>query len=528
MKLFLFFTIVTLAIGGVFFWYFLSSEETIPKSFSQAILSEEMTAPVVQGLIIPPGFPDRLCDIRQYGAKAETGFKSTPAIWAAIDACASQGGGTVIVPKGRWLTGAVTFKSHIHLFLEEGAELEFSTDLQDYLPVVLTRFQGIEFYNYSPLIYGRDLEQVAITGKGKLIGNGERREDWTGPGDFETARQKLFLLSRQGVPVSERVFGDKQSGLRPSFIQFVSTKDVLLDGVTIENGPFWTIHPLYVENFTARNLHIETWSANTDGIALDSTKNATIENCFFSTGDDAISIKSGIDEDGRRVNKPTEHVRINNITVVRGSSGVSIGSEMSGGVRDVEIRDSHFENTRHGFRLKTTESRGGFVEDVLVENVTMDHMSGDALDINLVYSSSLQTDNSFKPLIKNIIMRHIQGTGAENGVVNIDGMANPNMQNIRFENIQFTNSKMAVRINHADQVVLDTIQVEAERSPLYVIEDGQDILAQNMACDPALELCFQIGGGKTKNVVLKDIEQRGVKRFLEVGEYASPAEVMVK
>lgn len=527
MKL-LFIIVTTLGIGGVLFWYLQSSDQVKSNSFTQADTFEKTTTPIVQGLIVPSGFSDRQCDIRQYGAKTEAGFKSTQAIRAAIDDCASQGGGTVIVPKGRWLTGAVTFKSRINLFLEEGAELEFSANLEEYLPVVLTRFQGIEFYNYSPLIYGKDLERVAITGTGKLIGNGERREDWTGPGDFETARQKLFLLSRQGVSVAERVFGDKQSGLRPSFIQFVSTKDVLLDGVTIENGPFWTVHPLYVENFTARNLHIETWSANTDGIALDSTKNVTIENCFFSTGDDAISIKSGIDEDGRRVNKPTEHVRINNITVVRGSSGVSIGSEMSGGVRDVEIRDSHFENTRHGFRLKTTESRGGFIEDVLVENITMDHMSGDALDINLIYSSSLQTDNSFKPLIKNIIMRNIKGTGAENGVVNIDGMANPNMYNVRFENIRFTDSKMAVRIKHADQVVLDTIQVESKKSPLYVIEDGQDILVQNMACDTTLEPCFQIGGGKTKNIVLKNIDRQGVKKFLEVGEYASPAEVMVK
>ncbi len=501
------------------------SDESIVISQTPPISPKEKVAIQVPEV---PGIPHQICDIRDYGARDEDGFKSTVAIKKAIDDCAAQGGGSVVIPRGKWLTGAVTFRSRINLFLEEGAELSFTTNLNDYLPVVLTRFQGIEFYNYSPLIYGKDLEHVAITGRGKLIGNGEKREDWTGSGDFETARQKLFLLSRQGISVSERVFGEKQSGIRPSFIQFVNTRDILLDGFTVENGPFWTIHPLYSENFIARNLHIETWSSNTDGIALDSTKNVLIENCFFSTGDDAISIKSGIDEDGRRVNIPTEHVRIRNITVVHGSSGVSIGSEMSGGVRDVEIQDSHFENTRHGFRLKTTESRGAFVEDVLVENVTMDHMSGDALDINLIYSSALQTDNSFKPLIKNIVMRNISGTGAKNGVVNIDGMANPNMENVRFENIAFTNSKMAVRIKHADQVVLDNIRVEAAKSPLYVIEEAQDILAQNMTCMPGVEPCFEIDGGKTRNITLKNIDRRGVTNFLNVGDHASIGQIGIE
>jgi polygalacturonase len=527
MRLFLAGLAVIVVGGGVFLLWKDHSQNNESIIISQDLPTSPKEKVAIQ---VPevPGVPYRICDIRDYGARNEDGFKSTTAIKKAIDYCAAQGGGSVVIPRGKWLTGAVTFKSRINLFLEEGAELSFTTDLSDYLPVVLTRFQGIEFYNYSPLIYGKDLEHVAITGKGKLIGNGEKREDWTGPGDFETARQKLFLLSRQGSPVAERVFGEKQSGIRPSFIQFVNTKDILLDGFTVENGPFWTIHPLYSENFVARNLHIETWSSNTDGIALDSTRNVLIENCFFSTGDDAISIKSGIDEDGRRVNRPTEHVRIRNITVVHGSSGVSIGSEMSGGVRDVEIRDSHFENTRHGFRLKTTESRGGFVEDVLVENITMDRMSGDALDINLIYSSALQTDNSFKPLIKNIIMRNISGTGAKNGVVNIDGMANPNMQNVRFENIRFTDSKMAVRLSHADQVTLDSIQVEAKKSPLYVVEDGQDILIQNMACSPNLEPCFQIGGGKTRNIVLRNIDKQRVRQFLEIVDHASSNEVRVE
>lgn len=517
--------LVILAVGGTAWWGLHRSDETTqPKAREMA---EGANAPRPE-IPRPAGFPDRICDIRDYGATPGIEAKSTVAINQSISECASAGGGTVLIPEGAWLTGAVQFKSRIHLYLAQGSELHFSTDLKDYLPIVFTRFQGIEFYNFSPLIYGNGVQEVAITGPGKLIGYGDEREDWTGGGNFETARKQLFDYSLQGTPVAERVFGERQPGLRPSFVQFINARNILLDGFTVENGPIWTIHPVYAENFTARNLTIKTWGGNTDGIVLDSVKNALVEDSFFSTGDDAISIKSGIDEDGRRVNRPTEQVKIRNITVIKGSAGVSIGSEMSGGVRDIDIRDSHFENTRHGFRIKSTRSRGGFIENVLVENVTMDRTSGDALDLNLAYSSELQTRNTNKPRIKNIVMRGISGTGIENGVINIDGMPNPLMEDVRFENIRFTASETAVRINHADHVTLKDIQIEAEKSPLYVIEDGQHILVDTAPCQSGTSPCFRVGGGKTADITLQNIDQRGVAPLVEVTEHAPPSSVTVR
>lgn len=461
------------------------------------------------------GFPERLCDIRAYGAKADRAPLVTAAINAAIDACAHQGGGVVFVPVGLWRTGAIKLQSHINLYLAKGAELSFSSDLREYLPVVFTRFQGMELYNYSPLIYGKDLDQVAITGEGKLIGNGAARADWMGGGDAEQARQKLFDASRQGVSVEERRFGDRQPGLRPSFIQFVGSKNILLEGFTVENGPFWTIHPVYSENVTIRNVTINTWDDNTDGIVLDSVRNAIIEHCTLATGDDAIALKSGLDEDGRRVNQPTENVQIHDVVVTRASAGVAIGSEMSGGVRNIDIRDSHFQNTNHGFRIKTTRSRGGFVENVLVENVTMEHIADDALDFNLIYNSAVQTNVAYKPFFKHIVMRHISGQDIGEKAISIRGFLNPQMEDVRFEDIRFSGVQVAARLSRAKQVTLQDVAIEASQGPQYTIEDSQSILFERVLCQATPMPCVRVGGGRTAVITLRKVQPQGTSVWLE-------------
>jgi polygalacturonase len=496
-------------IAGLFFFWRMengSQEKTVSEVPEDEVISV-------------PGIPERRCDIRDYGARAGSDTKSTEAIQAAIDDCSLQGGGTVVIPQGKWLSGGIKLKSHIHLFLTEGSELSFSTDLHDYLPVVFTRFQGIEFYNYAPLIYVKDSENIAITGKGKLIGNGDAREDWTGGGNFETAREHLYKMSRDGVPLKERVFGEKEPGLRPSFIQLVSTKDILLDGFTIENGPIWTIHPVYSENFVARNLHIDTWSGNTDGIVVDSTRNVVIEDSYFSTGDDAISIKSGLDEEGRRVARPSENIRIRNILVEKGSSGVSIGSEMSGGVTGVDIQDSVFRNTRHGFRIKSTKSRGGYIENVLVENVTLENTSGDALDINLSYTTELSSNASNKPIIKNILIRNIRGIQAERLVINIDGLPNSFVENVRFEDIFFEESARSVSLKSARNVVLKNIQIkqgEAKAGPTYEIIDSENIQIERSGCQQGIVPCVLVEGSRTKNIALQGVDFTATDKAVEV------------
>jgi polygalacturonase len=464
--------------------------------------------------------PDRICDIRNYGARSGIDFKSTIAINAAIDDCAKQGGGNIFVPEGKWFTGSIKLQSNINLFVADGAEIIFSTDLQDYLPIVFTRFQGIEFYNYSPLIYVKDSHNIAITGKGKLIGNGDNREDWTGGGNFATARRHLYQMSREGVSVDERIFGDKEPGLRPSFVQFVNCTDILLDGFTIENGPIWTIHPVYSDNFVVRNLTINTWSGNTDGIVIDSTTNVLIENSNFSTGDDAISIKSGLDEDGWRVNKPSEHIDIHNISVTKGSSGVSIGSEMSGGVSDVNIQDSVFANTRHGFRIKTTKSRGGYVRDVEVKNIEMNNITGDAIDFNFAYSSELQSKDSHKPPITNILIKNIFGQNSERLVINMDGIARSVMENINIEDVHFTSSERSVSLKMVHDIFLQNINIDSKDNPTYEFENSQNIQLKNSKCHNDANPCIEIIGAKSKNISIENVDFSLAKEKMKFSEDA--------
>lgn len=503
-------------LGTAIFWFV--------KTHDVADLLDEPIVDVAQihGFVAVENIPARVCDIRAYGATRDNEQQSTYAINAAIMDCSQRGGGVVYVPEGQWFTGGIILQSNINLFLAEGSELIFSTDLHDYLPVVLTRFQGMELYNYAPLIYAADCHDVAITGKGKLIGNGDDRAAWTGDGgNFEVARQKLLDMSVANVRVEDRVFGENISGLRPSFIQFMRCNNIVLDGITIENGPFWTVHPVYSENFIARNLTITTWSGNTDGIAIDSTKNVLIENSYFSAGDDAISIKSGLDEEGRNIGVPSENIRIQNITVTKGSSGVSIGSEMSGGVRNVVVRDSVFQNTRHGFRIKSTKSRGGFVDDVLVENVTMDQMSGDAIDINLSYSTEVQSDIVHKPIIKNISVRHINGRDNERLGINMDGIAKIDMRDIVIEDVTFDSTARGVSINNVSHVTLDNIHISGNKSPTIEIDESRDITVQNISCGEESDPCMEISGVKSDKINIKNVDEPLLGKFLLLHDGAS-------
>lgn len=462
-----------------------------------------------------PNIPEKICDIRDYGAQEGANTLSTIAINAAVDDCHFHGGGTVFIPKGEWFSGGIKLKSNIHLFLAEDSKIIFSTDLEDYLPVVLTRFQGIDFYNFSPLIYAVNGRNIAISGTGKLIGNGEARDQWTGGGNFDAARGKLFTMSQDDVSIEERIFGNEEPGLRPSFIQFMNCKDILLDGFTVENGPMWTIHPVYSENFVVRNINIDTWSGNTDGIVIDSTKNVVIENSHFSTGDDAVVIKSGLDGEGRDVGISSEKILIKNIIVVKGNSGVSIGSEMSGGVRDVEIRDSIFTNTFHGFRIKSTRSRGGFIDNILVENVEMNNIIGDVIDINLSYSSSLQSKIANKPIIKNIYINDIHGKNAHELVLNIDGLSDSVMENIRMENITFKSSARAVSFKKARNVFLNNIRIETQVDPQFEIERCQNITIKDSTCRDGADPCFLISGKSTRSISVNNIDSSRVVNFFE-------------
>ena len=309
-----------------------------------------------------PVFADRTFNIVDYGAKGDGTTKNTTAFGEAIAACHKAGGGKVLVPAGKWLTGAIHLKSHVNLHMEKDAEIHFSDDPQDYLPVVFTRWAGFEVMNYSPLIYANGCENIAVTGPGKLYGHGKKWWGWNKRLDERYAiGAKLQAMAAGNIPVEERVFGSPELGLRPEFINPVNCRNVLLEGFTVAGGgPFWTIQFLYCENVIARKLTIHTLGGpNNDGINLDSTRNALVEHCFLNTEDDAVAIKSGMSEDGRRVGKPSENIVVRHCySKGTGWGGLAVGSDMSGDVRNVFVEDVTFDRTKLGIFLKSNRERG--------------------------------------------------------------------------------------------------------------------------------------------------------------------------
>jgi hypothetical protein len=319
-----------------------------------------------------------ICDITKYGAVGDGKTKNTEAFVKAIDDCYGQGGGQVFVPAGVWLTGPIHLKSDIDLHVDKGATILFSTDLSDYLPVVFSRFEGVEYYNYSPPIYAKNCVNVAITGEGTI--NGQAEKSWWNFNIMSSDIPKLYAMGQDGVSVDERIFGTAWTGLRPGFIEFVDCDAVRVEGVTIKNGPMWTIHPIYSEDVVVRNVKVLTAPGrSTDGFVADSSRNVLVEHSTFSTGDDSIVIKSGRNADGIRVNKPSENIVIRDCNILETHAAVAIGSEVSGGIRNIFVENITMKNGTFGARIKSSPGRQGFVENVWINGVTVTGSTSDAL-----------------------------------------------------------------------------------------------------------------------------------------------------
>ena len=359
-----------------------------------------------------------------------------------INQCSLAGGGTVVIPAGEWTTGPLHLSSNIHLHFEDGAELIFSDKPEDYLPVVFTRWEGMECYNYSPLIYANNCKNLAVTGKGKLHGNGASWWHWKKL--QQLAAYDLCYAEANHIPVAERIYGTTKAALRPSFLQFINCSDILIDGITMLDGPQWTLHPVYCENMIIRNTNIYTNGHNTDGLNPDSCRNVLIENCDFSTGDDCIAINSGMNEDGWRVNRPCENVIIRNCTMSGGHGAVVIGSAVSGGVRNIYAHDCKVKNTMQGIRLKSMRGRGGFVENVTFENFEINNVSNESIQVNMFYEFSTVIPKSDAPSdFRNITIRNVVGEGADTAIM-LKGLPEKKLQNITLQNITLKADKYMV------------------------------------------------------------------------------------
>lgn len=316
-------------------------------------------------------YPERNFPITKYGAKADGKTICTKAIARAIANCNKAGGGHVVVPAGDWITGPIHFMSNVDLHLEEGARLIFTDNPADYLPAVFTTWEGVECYNYSPLVYAYDCENIKISGKGQLAPRMEKWREWFArPAAHIEATRHLYDWCSYCTPVEVRRLTDlPESNMRPHLIQLNRCRNVVLEDFSIRESPFWTVHIYMCNEGIARRLNVYAHGHNNDGIDIDMTSNFLVEDCTFDQGDDAVVIKAGRNQDAWRLNSPTRNIVIRNCTVVDGHVLLGIGSEMSGGVENVWMHDCKcLGNIKEIFYVKTNHRRGGFVRNIWLEN----------------------------------------------------------------------------------------------------------------------------------------------------------------
>jgi len=459
----------------------------------------KVDAPFDMPALTVPVFADRSFDITNYGAVADAKTMNTKAFADAIGACSQAGGGTVIVPAGKWLTGPIHFKSNVNLHISKGAEVLFSTDFDAYLPVVLSRYEGIELYNYSPCIYANGCENIAITGGGIL--NGQGKPWWRWKRQSERAVKKMHEMAAAGIPVEKRIFGTPEDGIRPNFVVTINCKNVLMEDFTITDGPMWTIQPIYCENVIIRNVRFETHGPNGDGIDPDSCRNMLIENCLFDTDDDAIAIKSGRDSDGWRVNKPCENIVIRNCRFGLGKECdgvVSIGSEMSGDVRNIYIHDCTFTKTGRGVRIKSRRGRGGVVENIWLENLTMNSVGDDALLLNTFYEGGLDPTSNKAPLFRNIHVKNLVCNGAEEAII-IRGLPEMPIERVTLDNV-VVNAGKGIEITDAKDIIFQGISVNHQKGPWARISNSQNITFEASTCSNNMRTFLELTGAKTRGI----------------------------
>lgn len=430
---------------------------------------QDFALPFTMPPILLYASPDHTCPIGAYGAKADGTTLNTDALTKAIADCSAQGGGTVVVPPGRYLTGPIHLASNITLHIEKGAELLFSQNADDYLPPVFSRYEGMEYYGYSPFIYARDCHDIALTGEGTINGQGQTWWEWKRW--QQAGAKRLYALATAGVPPEERVFDTVKDGLRPSLIGLVNCERIRIEGVTIKNGPQWTIHPLYSRNILIRGVTVATDGPNTDGIVIDSSENVLIEQVRVDAGDDAIVIKSGVDTDGKRVSRPAQNIVIRNCIVGRGNGGVVIGSEMSGDVRNMSVSHCQFDGTKRGVRVKSAPGRGGIIENIWFEDITMQNILSEAIFLNMFYDSKnvVRPSSTDAPVFRNFFFKNITARSENDALIAI-GAADSPISNLRFENVTLTAAR-GLRMENVATLDIQGLTLHVTYQPTITLQD---------------------------------------------------------
>lgn len=456
-----------------------------------------------------PVFPDNEVNLKDFGAKGDGSTLCTEAFSKAINALSQKGGGKLTVPQGVWFTGPITLKSNINLHLEKGAVILFSPD-PDLYSLINTSFEGLDTRRCQSPISGQNLVNVAITGDGVIDGNGEywrpvkkskvTESQWktfTSRGGVvkdgnmwfpSEGALKGYENADMNVPTgvnTEEDWNNIKQFLRPVMLSLVSCKNVWLNGVIFQNSPAWNLHPLMCENVLVEDVQVRNpaFAQNGDGIDLESCKNALIVNSTFDVGDDGICIKSGKDADGRKRGIPCENVIVNGCTVFKGHGGFVVGSEMSGGVKNIYVSDCQFLGTDVGLRFKSKRGRGGIVEGIYIKNISMFDIQTDAITFDLYYGGKSAVEvladgdekkseevETFKvdettPSFRNIDIQHVICRGARRAAY-FNGLPEMPVSNVLIKDMEINNAQEGIVINRTDGVTLDDIKVSAKTHTL--------------------------------------------------------------
>ena len=458
--------------------------------------------------VLKPVFPDYQVNIRDFGAKSGGKELCTEAINEAIRTVHERGGGTVVIPAGLWLTGPIVLLSNVNLHTEKNALVTFSDDYSLY-PIIDTSFEGSDGKRCQSPISALNAENIAVTGQGVFDGAGDKwrpvkkmkmtDRQWNAlvksGGEVDKdgkiwypdagALKASVLMSKKGVSkesISTDEWEEMKAWLRPVMVSIRKSKKVLLEGVTFKNSPAWCIHPLSCESLTVNDVKVfNPWySQNGDALDVESCKNVLITNCLFDAGDDAICLKSGRDEEGRRRGEPSENVIVKDNVVLHGHGGFVIGSEMSGGVKNVYVSGCSFVGTDTGLRFKSARGRGGVVENIYIDNINMINISGDALTFDLYYmgggakNAEIPPVDEGTPLFKDIHISDVYCKGAGRAA-GFNWLPEMPVRNITVKNMVVTDARKGVAISRVDGIEIEGLDVETEGVALQ-IENATDVV----------------------------------------------------
>ena len=345
----------------------------------------------------------------------------------------SMPGDEIYIGSGTYYSYPWTLKNDLTITLDEGANIYFSTKLDDYLEKTFIRFEGVECFSLHPLIYANHQDNITIQGRGRIFGNGYAW--WKFKKMQQESCNRLCYAEANHISLEDRVIDLKTSCLRPDFIEIINGNNIILKDFTIQDSPMWMIHPVYCKNVHIHDITLYSDGPNTDGIDPDSCENVLIENCTFNTGDDGIAIDSGLNEDGFRVNVPCRNIEVRNCTFNKGHASVAIGSCISGGIEDIYIHDLLINGSERGIRIKSLPGRGGYVKNVRIENIQMKHIEKEAIDITMHYPSSTSKPYSTIPSIYDgFQFENIQIEKA-NTAISMIGLEDSHIKNVAFKNL---------------------------------------------------------------------------------------------